>query len=79
MVTWLNWSQKQLNIDAQSTDPSRYPTDGRVLCSWTVEQFVQAAGPDAGPLLAASLFWLKRPHRPATGESLNLNETFELT
>lgn len=63
VATWLHWSQKQLNIGAESTDPSRYPSDGRHLCSWTVENFVEAAGKEAGPLLAASLFWLKRPHQ----------------
>lgn len=62
MATWLQWSQKQLKIGPESTDPTRFPSDGQVLCSWTVENFSQAAGHEAGPLLAASLFWLKRPH-----------------
>ncbi|XP_046445019.1 DNA-binding protein D-ETS-6-like isoform X2 [Daphnia pulex] len=79
VVTWLRWSQKKLKIGPESTDPAKFPTNGQHLCSWTVDNFVQVAGSEAGPLLAAALFWLKRPHLQSThGEGAEVLETIRV-
>jgi len=69
VATWLRWSQKKLNIAALSLD--LFPDNGFSLCSWSVEDFIRAAGTHDGPLLAAALFWLKRPYIP-TGNFLKI-------
>jgi hypothetical protein len=74
VVTWLKWSQKKLKIGPESTDPAKFPTNGQLLCSWTVDNFVQVAGSQAGPLLAAALFWLRRPHHQSTHGKRNLSK-----
>ena len=66
--TWLHWSQKKLNIPRLTSEGrQRFPDDGAALCRWSVDDFVRVAGAQAGPLLAASLFWLKRPYDRTTG------------
>ena len=64
VATWLYWSQKKLNTATLNFD--LFPDNGSSLCSWNVEDFTRAAGSHDGPLLAAALFWLKRPYA-ATG------------
>ncbi|XP_057374930.2 DNA-binding protein D-ETS-6-like [Daphnia carinata] len=79
VATWLRWSQKKLKIGPESTDPTRFPTNGRLLCTWTVDNFIQVAGSEAGPLLAAALFWLKRPHLQSNnGEGAEVLETIRV-
>ena len=60
IVTWLRWSEKHLRIDP--IDAALLPSSGSILCTWSVQDFSRAVGKESGPLLAASLFWLKRPH-----------------